>query len=271
MSVFRVVKDKENPYVLMNKTFLNDINLSWKAKGLLAYILSLPDDWQLYETELVKHSKDGKDSLKSAIKELIDQGYIHRGDRIRNEKGHVTGYDYKVFEIPNHDGKSVVGKSNAGESNVGKPANTNIITELNNNKNNIIPCEVEEVSEKNKIDYKAIVEEYNSITGVTKVRSLTDKRKKQLNARLKEHGEDSLNIVMQNIKTSDFLRGYNKTNWKMDFDWLVNPNNYIKILEGKYNKQNSTNNAVKTQSNINRPTVKTEAENEPKPAWQDWD
>lgn len=128
MSTFRVMKNKENPYVMINKEFLSDENLSWKAKGLLAYILSLPDDWQLYESELVKHSSDGKDSLKSTIKELIERGYVVRGERIRNSSGHMGGYSYEVFENPNHSGKSYVGKSN-----VGKPVTTNKELKLNNN------------------------------------------------------------------------------------------------------------------------------------------
>jgi hypothetical protein len=113
--MFRVVKDKENPYVLLNKTFLNDTDISLKSKGLLAYLMSMPDDWQIYESELVKHHKDGKDSLSSAIKELIKNGYISR-TRTRDEKGRLKAYEYRVYEVPVHIGKSKVGKPKAGES-----------------------------------------------------------------------------------------------------------------------------------------------------------
>lgn len=113
-SIFRVQKNKDNPYVMLNKEFLNNQDLSLKAKGLLAYLLSLPDDWQIYESEIVKHHSDGKDSLRSAIKELIDSGYILR-ERIRNEKGQLQGSNYLVYEVPTYSGKS----------NIGKPATTN--------------------------------------------------------------------------------------------------------------------------------------------------
>ena len=52
MAIIRVIKDKSNPYVMLNKTCLRDEKLSWKAKGLHSYLLSLPDDWQIYIEDL---------------------------------------------------------------------------------------------------------------------------------------------------------------------------------------------------------------------------
>ena len=133
MSIFRVTKNPDNPYVMINKVFLNDVLLSWKAKGLLTYLLSLPDDWQIYETELTKHSKDGKDSTKTTIKELIDNGYIERLDRVRDDKGRLSSYNYNVYETNNnHNGLSYVGLSN-----VGKPDTTNNNLTYNNKNNNL--------------------------------------------------------------------------------------------------------------------------------------
>jgi DNA-binding Lrp family transcriptional regulator len=127
-SIFRIQKDKENPYVMVNKGFLNNKELSLKSKGLLTYLLSLPDNWKIYESEIVNHHKDGKDSLKGAIKELIDNGYIER-ERIRNSAGHLKGYNYCVHEVSTKSGKSVLGLSVLGLS-----ATTN--NNLTNNKNN---------------------------------------------------------------------------------------------------------------------------------------
>ena len=132
MSIYRVVKDNENPYVMINKFPLNDSQLSWKAKGLLCYMLSMPDDWTFYESELVKHAKDGRDSFRTAIKELILNGYIYKGERTRDEKGLLKGYEYTVYECPIHSGKSNVGLSNVGKS------TTNNNNSTNNNHNNIL-------------------------------------------------------------------------------------------------------------------------------------
>ena len=51
-------------------------NLSFKAKGLFVYLLSLPDDWELYKSELKDHSKDKRVSIDLALNELIENGYL---------------------------------------------------------------------------------------------------------------------------------------------------------------------------------------------------
>jgi DnaD/phage-associated family protein len=104
MSTFRVVKDTENPYVMINKGFIYDETLSYKAKGILLYIFSRPDDWQIYEKEIVKHAKDSKDSVATGIKELLKAGYMSREKR--REQGRFNGYDYEVYEVPRRSGFS---------------------------------------------------------------------------------------------------------------------------------------------------------------------
>jgi len=96
MGVIRI--KKQNNYVVMNKTSLHDDRLSWKAKGLHAYMLSLPDDWAFYDEELSKHAKDGIDALKSAIKELKKFGYMERIKR-RDEHGKFV-FETNVYELP---------------------------------------------------------------------------------------------------------------------------------------------------------------------------
>ncbi|MBP7211187.1 MAG: hypothetical protein KBA02_08375, partial [Paludibacteraceae bacterium] len=54
-------------------------------------------------------------------------------------------------------------------------------------------------------------------------------------ARIKEYGNDSIFKVIDNISNSPFLQGQNSRNWMADFDWVIRPNNYVKVLEGNYN------------------------------------
>lgn len=86
-------------FTMISNVGLRDKNLSFKAKGLLAYMLSLPDDWVFYETELVKHSTDGLASIKTGLKELQDNGYLIR-KRERNEKGQLKSTDWVVNDEP---------------------------------------------------------------------------------------------------------------------------------------------------------------------------
>lgn len=96
MSFVRTVK-RENPFVQLDKHFLEDNKLSLKAKGLLAYFLSKPDGWQIRLKDVENKSTDGSSSIRSGLKELMDTGYINRY-RERDEEGKFGDYIYEVYE-----------------------------------------------------------------------------------------------------------------------------------------------------------------------------
>jgi hypothetical protein len=73
-SIVRVVKNKN--YTVIDNTGILDTRLSWKAKGILAYALSRPNDWQFYLSEIQEHSTGGIASTRSGIAELMKYGYI---------------------------------------------------------------------------------------------------------------------------------------------------------------------------------------------------
>ena len=84
--------------------------------------------------------------------------------------------------------------------------------------------------------YKDIIEIYNN-TSFQKILKLSDNRKKHLIARIKEHGVDKVKEAVINADKSNFLHGHNDHRWKADFDWILKPDNFLKILEGKYNNK----------------------------------
>lgn len=90
---------KNANYTVMSNHHFRERNMSLKAKGLLSLMLSLPDDWDYSINGLATLSKDGRESVMSALKELEQFGYLKR-TRITNEKGHFKGYDYDIFECP---------------------------------------------------------------------------------------------------------------------------------------------------------------------------
>ena len=69
----------------MDKSFLEDSRLSYKAKGILAYLLSKPDNWKVIVGNLVNYSADGKASVYAGLKELKECGYYEKVP-IRNER-----------------------------------------------------------------------------------------------------------------------------------------------------------------------------------------
>lgn len=123
-------------FTMISNVGLRDERLSYKAKGLLAYMLSLPDDWIFYESELVKHSVDGKASVKSGLKELQDAGYLTR-QRKRNDKGQLKETLWEISDEPMSDYPTL------GKPTLGKPTldnqpllNTNLTKDLPKQKTN---------------------------------------------------------------------------------------------------------------------------------------
>ena len=65
-------------YAIVPMPALEDRRLSWKARGLLAYLLSRPDNWQTNSSSLAKIAPDGRDAIRTGLAELVDAGYLVR-------------------------------------------------------------------------------------------------------------------------------------------------------------------------------------------------
>ncbi|WP_058302419.1 hypothetical protein [Gorillibacterium timonense] len=98
MPVFRSAKTGEVPFVRIDRPVVQDERLSWKARGLLAYMLSKPDNFKFHLEELVNHAPDGLDSVKSGVKELSKYGYVKRYPI--KEKGKIVAWEMEVYEQP---------------------------------------------------------------------------------------------------------------------------------------------------------------------------
>lgn len=96
MAIFRVNKNKD--YTVMSNYHLRDKNMSFKAKGLLSVMLSLPDDWDYSIKGIISISKENKTSIQSALKELEENKYLKRTKK-QNEKGQFE-YIYDIYEKP---------------------------------------------------------------------------------------------------------------------------------------------------------------------------
>ena len=98
MSVFKIEKTKD--YTIMSNYHLRDKSLSYKAKGLLSFMLSLPEDWDYSLNGLVAISKESRDGIRSILKELQEQHYLEI-EKYRNDKG-LFEYNYLIYEIPHY-------------------------------------------------------------------------------------------------------------------------------------------------------------------------
>lgn len=95
----RIVRvPRRHRYSQIDTRCVEDTRLSWAARGLLAYLLSRPDDWKILVNHLVKQGDVGRDGIYRLLKELRTYSYVefmrHR------DKGRVTHCEYFVHEAP---------------------------------------------------------------------------------------------------------------------------------------------------------------------------
>ncbi len=91
----------KDPFTRVPNSILDNKNLSYSAIGILTQILRFQNskEYKIYAKTLVSYRKDGKTKVENALKELIKEGFVVR-TKLRNEKGHIKGYRYDVFDIP---------------------------------------------------------------------------------------------------------------------------------------------------------------------------
>lgn len=78
------------------------------------------------------------------------------------------------------------------------------------------------------------------------------KRCTSLIALLEQFGEEKVIQAVDKVKQSDFLQGKTDTRFSLNFDWFINPNNFVKVLEGKYDERHDKKPATKNNNNFER-------------------
>lgn len=130
-TIFRIQKNADNPFVMIDKRIFTDKKLSYRAKGVLGYLLSRPDNWLVNMVDVANQSTEGRDAVITAVNELMKHGYVERIEH--RDKGRFSHYEYLVYEVPKSvvpsddtaHWKSVNGKPVNGLSVSGKSATTN--------------------------------------------------------------------------------------------------------------------------------------------------
>lgn len=112
MSTIRV--EKTANYSVISNVPLNDERLSWDAKGVIAYLLSKPNDWVIRVTDLIKKSPSGQYVVRRVLRELEQYGYLER-KRYKDKTGKFY-WEQVLYETP----KAMSGFSTDGLSTCGK-------------------------------------------------------------------------------------------------------------------------------------------------------
>jgi len=89
---------RRHRFVIIDQRAIEDVRLSWAARGLLGYLLSRPDDWKVLVNDLRKRGDLGRDGIYRLLRELRDAGYM-RFVNARDKHGRIRGGTYIIQEI----------------------------------------------------------------------------------------------------------------------------------------------------------------------------
>lgn len=99
-NLIKRTKRRHNFTVLMNEVFQSKLQAD--SLGVLCYLLSLPDDWVLHKTHLMKHFGIGREKMDRIFKELEASGFMLAMNMIRTKEGKFIGRSYIVYDLPTH-------------------------------------------------------------------------------------------------------------------------------------------------------------------------
>ena len=69
-----------------------------------------------------------------------------------------------------------------------------------------------------------------------KVRGIDGKRRQLVSGRWTSYPDlEVFRQVFENAENSSFMKGQGRNGWTADFDWMMKPSNFQKVLEGNYN------------------------------------
>ena len=105
-SIFRANHSKKNPYFQMLRTTAQDDNLSFEARGVMAYLLSQDEKWEINKADLMKRGGIGKTKLTRIVNELFEAEYMICTQE--NIKGEFQKVVYTLYEEPQPENRITV-------------------------------------------------------------------------------------------------------------------------------------------------------------------
>ena len=130
--IVRVEKNKD--FTVAANTAPRDTRLTFKARGIVFFLLTLPDNWKINTKHLVNNSdNEGRDSVRSGLKELEDLGYLVRR-QVNNPTTGFLEWETIFYEVP-----PCIARNSVASTAVGNPVpiintelrNTNLNTNTN--------------------------------------------------------------------------------------------------------------------------------------------
>lgn len=230
LTTIHVTHRKADPFTRILNSSIRDARLSFKARGLLAFMIGQPHNWQTRVGWIEEQTTEGREAIRSAITELEKFGYLTREKR-RAEKGLHDGYIWHWHEEPS-TGDGLPSSDEQRETGSRLPSTKKELPQEKLSHDDAGPT-------SDPVFAPSTIQQLwnTSCPSLPKVSQITASRLKHAKARSSE-SMAVLREAFERAERSDFIAGRRegKKNWA-NFDWLMKPDNWTKLHEGRYDNR----------------------------------
>lgn len=222
--------NKLGAYQVIPRDLIFDNTLSDRARFVYCYMASKPNNWEFLMTPMAKEIGYSVDTLRKYINELIESGWLIKGEQ-KND-----GLFGAVTYILNSTKISDTEKIRHGE----KPTQHNIDNRQNTDSKHKEEIDTS-ISKKDTINYAEILLQWKKINpNLKQPRMIDEKRKKAIRTLLKNNNAtiEDLYKAFKMISISSFCNANHEKNrkWEATFDWVIKDTNgcFNRLLEGQF-------------------------------------
>lgn len=192
-------------------------------------------DGEIYGDEADVARQIGMRTNVSEVKQVLMDFFVIDGDRWSHSRcdAEITHFREKSEKASNAGKASAQRRSNVRSTDVQPTNNQQPIT------NNQQPIKEDMSSGDDALKVEDVVEAWNDLAdarGLARIARITENRRRQIKARIREYQPEDWSTALAAIYNSKFLCGENDRGWKADFDFLLQPKSFVKLIEGAYNK-----------------------------------
>lgn len=222
--------NKLGAYQVIPRELIFDNTLSDRARFVYCYMASKPNNWEFLMTPMAKEIGYSVDTLRKYINELIESGWLIKGEQKNDGLFGAVTYTLNSTKISDTE------KIRYGEI----PTQHNIDNRQNTDSKHKEEIDTS-ISKKDTINYAEILLQWKKINpNLKQLRMIDEKRKKAIRTLLKNNNAtiEDLYKAFQMISISSFCNANHERNrkWEATFDWLIKDTNgcFNRLLEGQF-------------------------------------
>ena len=199
MNTGQIVKGKrKHDFAIIPNEIAQSKELTMEEKGMLCFLLSLPENWVLYKKNLYDQMPDGKHAVDRVFKSLQKKGYVLSCRQIDVATGRMDGWNHIVYDSPQitqeadspTSGFPVLGETR-------QSGNIDIYKETNNNKETITytySFELFWVGYDKKVDKKQALAVWNKLSNEDRILAVEGMGNHK-NGRERKHWKDPVRYL----------------------------------------------------------------------------